>query len=164
MENNIETDTLAGRLNRLAASLIDCIVIAIPMLLVVWLMVSFFGFTFDVANNQVDPAIYIVTFPASFSLFFYINYKKLKNMGQTLGKEIMGSQITDIHGELLPIQSLILKRFVPFWLFPYIPIIGGVINLVNLLFIFGKPRRCIHDLIAGTKVITVNKSNQTGTS
>jgi len=36
-----------------------------------------------------------------------------------------------------------------------IPAIGGIIQIVNILFIFRDDRKCIHDLIAGTVVVSV---------
>ncbi|MEA2700447.1 MAG: hypothetical protein QOI66_4718, partial [Myxococcales bacterium] len=36
-----------------------------------------------------------------------------------------------------------------------IPYLGGLYALVDALFIFRDDRRCIHDLIAGTRVIAV---------
>ena len=37
------------------------------------------------------------------------------------------------------------------------PAIGGIIQLVDILFIFRDDRKCIHDLIAGTVVISVTE-------
>jgi hypothetical protein len=39
-----------------------------------------------------------------------------------------------------------------------IPTLGGLLTLVDALFIFGGSRRCVHDLIAGTKVIRVKQA------
>jgi len=36
-----------------------------------------------------------------------------------------------------------------------VPQVGGLIGLVDILFIFGKERRCLHDLLAGTRVVNV---------
>ncbi|HIB35817.1 MAG TPA: hypothetical protein EYO26_05415, partial [Dehalococcoidia bacterium] len=36
------------------------------------------------------------------------------------------------------------------------PMIGGIIQLVDVMFIFRNDRKCIHDLIAGTVVIISN--------
>ena len=38
---------------------------------------------------------------------------------------------------------------------PWIPLIGTVFSLVDVGFIFGKERRCLHDRIAGTCVVQV---------
>jgi uncharacterized RDD family membrane protein YckC len=34
-----------------------------------------------------------------------------------------------------------------------LPYVGSCYGLLDILFIFGADRRCIHDLIAGTKVV-----------
>jgi hypothetical protein len=36
-----------------------------------------------------------------------------------------------------------------------VPLIGPFFSLADALFIFGEPRRCIHDYIADTKVVMV---------
>jgi uncharacterized RDD family membrane protein YckC len=36
-----------------------------------------------------------------------------------------------------------------------IAIISRILGMVDILFIFGKEKRCIHDIIAGTKVVNV---------
>jgi len=155
-----ELSNLAGRSDRFIAAMIDAIIILIPVSITILLMVLVFGLDFDVENNNVSPVIYIVGAVVSFSVFFYINYKKLSENGQTIGKQFMGIQIVDLENNVIPIKTLILKRLLPYWLLPQIPFVGGILNLVNMLFIFGKPRRCIHDFIAGSKVVTVNKSRR----
>ncbi|MBD3392455.1 MAG: hypothetical protein GF418_10265 [Chitinivibrionales bacterium] len=35
-----------------------------------------------------------------------------------------------------------------------IPILGSLFALINVLFVFREDHRCIHDLIAGTKVVS----------
>ena len=36
-----------------------------------------------------------------------------------------------------------------------IPIVGGIFPWVDALFIFGDEQQCVHDKIAGTKVISL---------
>jgi hypothetical protein len=38
-------------------------------------------------------------------------------------------------------------------LLPLVPFLGGLVALVDVLFIFGPSKRCLHDLVAGTKVV-----------
>jgi uncharacterized RDD family membrane protein YckC len=41
-----------------------------------------------------------------------------------------------------------------------IPVVNFILPLLDALFIFREDRRCIHDLIAGTKVIQLDGSPQ----
>jgi uncharacterized RDD family membrane protein YckC len=34
-----------------------------------------------------------------------------------------------------------------------IPVVGQIFSFINILFIFTKEKRCIHDLVAKTKVV-----------
>ena len=53
----------------------------------------------------------------------------------------------------MPFGPLVLKRYVPLWVVANIPFIGGLFALADSLAIFRDTRKCIHDDIAGTKVI-----------
>ena len=75
-----------------------------------------------------------------------------------VGKKILGVRIVRYDNARNPgflrvvvLRYLILK---PIWM---IPILGQLFVLADALFIFGDNRRCIHDLVARTKVIVANK-------
>jgi uncharacterized RDD family membrane protein YckC len=78
----------------------------------------------------------------------------LSTRGQTIGKRMLGirvvrhpdgSQAGFLHGWLL-------RNFIPF-LIQLVPWIGFAFWIVDACFIFTQERRCLHDLIAGTKVV-----------
>jgi uncharacterized RDD family membrane protein YckC len=71
--------------------------------------------------------------------------------GQTLGKKALKIRIVryDDGGNPGFVKAVLLRAFVN-GLLGIIPLYG----LVDILFIFGADQRCIHDLIAGTKVVT----------
>ena len=46
-----------------------------------------------------------------------------------------------------------MLRLVPIHLISQVPFAGGFVGLADSLFIFRQDKRCIHDLIAGTKVV-----------
>ena len=50
------------------------------------------------------------------------------------------------------VNGWLLRSFVP-GLIGQVPYVGGLFSLVDILCIFGEERRCIHDMIAGTKVV-----------
>jgi len=83
-----------------------------------------------------------------------VNIVLLAREGQTLGKKIVGVRVVrqaDGGGAGF-VGTWLLRAFVP-GLLAAIPLLGDPFMLVNVLFIFGEERRCLHDLIAGTKVV-----------
>lgn len=78
----------------------------------------------------------------------------LTKRGQSLGKMIVGVKIVRVSDESLPgfVKVFVLRLFVP-GLLTGIPYLGVALWLADLLCIFRDDRRCIHDLIAETKVI-----------
>jgi uncharacterized RDD family membrane protein YckC len=74
----------------------------------------------------------------------------LTRSGQTIGKKIFNIRIVSIEtGENAGFVTNVLKRSVLNWFLSIIPIY----SLVDILFIFNKDRRCVHDKIAGTSVV-----------
>ena len=77
----------------------------------------------------------------------------LSNYGQTVGKKVLDIKIVGMDGNKLEFLPLIGLRYAPLWIASYVPVVGGILAIVNILFIFRKDRRCIHDHIAGTQVV-----------
>ena len=40
-----------------------------------------------------------------------------------------------------------------------IPVIGSFLGLLDVLFIFRQDRRCLHDMVAGTEVISLKSAS-----
>lgn len=143
---------LAGRVRRLAAVLVDgliALIAAIPILMY-----------FDVWNTALagqEPGllVYIALFVWGLVAFVLINYSLLDKRGQTVGKYLLGVAIVGLNGERKSAEHLLLRRYIPVSVATQIPGIGGLLGLIDALFIFGKSRRCIHDRIAGTQVVRV---------
>jgi len=60
-----------------------------------------------------------------------------------------------VDNQILPLGRLLALRTLPVWVAAQVPWVGGLLGIIDVLFIFGKDRCCIHDKIAGTKVINV---------
>lgn len=73
--------------------------------------------------------------------------------GQTLGKLLAKTRIVLVDGSPAPFAQAVLLRYWGTILVGYIPLAGQWLVLVDALFIFRGDRRCIHDLVAGTRVI-----------
>ena len=75
--------------------------------------------------------------------------------GQTIGKKLVGVRIvkqeTEENGGFL--TNIVMRSILP-GIIGSIPFLGLFFSIVNLLFIFREDRRCLHDLIAGTIVVS----------
>jgi uncharacterized RDD family membrane protein YckC len=72
-----------------------------------------------------------------------------------VGKYLIKTQIVSDSGDLVPFAPLILKRYLPVWVVGQVPYIGPLLLLGNVLAIFRENHKCIHDDLAGTKVIFI---------
>lgn len=78
--------------------------------------------------------------------------------GQSLAKRWLRIKIVRLDGSPAGfVSGVLLRSWVAFFL-QCVPYVGSVIGLVDSLMIFGDQRRCLHDHIAGTKVVQVFRS------
>jgi len=141
---------LASRWSRLGASLLDGMVM---MLITVPLM--FFTGGFEGIAEGVQPSwqySMAIGF-AGLVAFLLINGWFLVSDGQTLGKKAVGIKIVDLENKL-PSKQHLLKRYVTYFIPAQVPVAGGFFSIVNILFIFGRERRCLHDYVGGTRVVS----------
>ncbi len=88
-------------------------------------------------------------------VFAFVIYQwyLIATTGQSLGKRWLGIQIVRVDGTPLNfVNGVIMRSWVTSAL-SNIPFLGGFISLVDALMIFGEERRCLHDQIAGTRVV-----------
>jgi len=78
---------------------------------------------------------------------------KLSTRGQTVGKKAMKIRIVRLDGSQPGFVHAFLLRAIVNALPAMIPIVGSIYSLVDVLFVFRADRRCIHDMIAGTRVV-----------
>lgn len=89
-------------------------------------------------------------------ILLVIQVVMLSTRGQTIGKRILGIRVVR-HPDGSPagfMNAWLLRNFIPF-LIQLVPWIGLAFWIVDSCFIFTQERRCLHDLIAGTKVVKV---------
>ena len=119
-----------------------------------------------VTNNNYNANIFIVMTIIGFLQFTIIHGYFLHTTGQTIGKKILNLQIVGLDNKqlslakLLSLRYFILQAAIPvtiYYCFSYNIILLfsliGLLSVIDPIFIFGENRRCLHDLIAGTKVI-----------
>ncbi len=140
------SEALASRGSRLAASLIDgfaAIVVLLPALAGIFLA----------GGNESLSSVAIVLGIASgiaFLGFAVWQLSMLVRQGQTFGKKSMNIRIVNYSDGQVPSAGRLLgMRYFVNSLLGQIPFY----TFLDVLLIFGAERRCIHDYLAGTKVV-----------
>lgn len=146
----INTNELATKTSRLLAAITDAIIS-----LIVVVPIMYFMGTFEIiqAGSELPLINMITSAGAGFIFYFAINWTLLKSNAQTIGKKLNNIKVVTIGGDKPPMKDLLLKRYLPYFGFQYLPVVGPIASFVNVCWIFGKDQRCLHDLIANTKVV-----------
>jgi uncharacterized RDD family membrane protein YckC len=146
---------LASRGARLGAAIID----ALLGVAVIFPLMFAMG-VFQSAMNGVPMSLPVQLGFATVGLVLYLIYHGylLHTSGQTIGKRLVGTRIVSIEdNSILPLWKVFVVRYLPISVVAQIPGIGPLLSVVDCLFVFRGDRRCIHDLIAGTKVINASE-------
>ena len=143
---------LASRGQRFGGALIDGLIgmaAAFPLMsaLGIWRYAS--------TGGSPPLAVQLLSGVLGFVIFMIIHGYLLAKNGQTVGKRLIGTRIVDLENRRLPLSRLIGRRYLPVMVVTMIPGIGPFLSIIDALFIFRSDRRCVHDLIAGTKVVRV---------
>lgn len=163
--NTPQVDNTASLGQRLAAFLLDGVFMVISMMF----LMQYLGMTeFDPSKAQDTQAmqaevlakmaalsggqkLLLVSFP--YISFLLLHGYLLSRYGQTIGKRMMGIAIVTMDNRVPPFIQLIVQRYLIQWLAGQVPMVGGILRMVDILAIFRADKRCIHDHLAGTKVI-----------
>ncbi|MCC5517267.1 RDD family protein [Vibrio splendidus] len=149
---NIPEVRLASRWLRFWAIFID-VLIAVAIVMPIYLYTDYFQKLSE--TGTVDTTELIAVTAYGWFVFLLLNGYLLHKKGQTIGKNIMEIAIVDMKGEQMGLFNILGKRVLPMTIVLYIPLIGQFIALLNYLFALRKNRRCLHDLIAGSQVVSV---------
>ncbi len=140
---------LASRWARLGASIVDGLILVLILLPVMYLVGIFDTFA---AGEEPGFLLMLGMNILTIIVFALINGKLLIHHGQTIAKRLFAIKIVSMDDNQAGSTAL-LKRYGFSMLVTQIPLIGSLIGLVNVLFIFSSSKRCLHDLIANTKVV-----------
>lgn len=142
---------LAGLGQRLGAALVDGIcggILAIP-----FIIASAMTDSMDPELADGIPATVMALMGVGGILAVVLiiyNLMLLSTKGQTIGKKILGIRITNYQNDGNPgFVKAVLLRVIVNGVIGFIPLYG----LIDICCIFGQERRCIHDVIAGTRVV-----------
>lgn len=136
----------AGRSQRLRATIVDYLIFVIPVAIMTIPMALLGG-----SNLVINLAL--LAGGLGFLGILVWNGLLLARNGQTIGKRSVGIRVVRTDGADAGFVRLFFLRGGLAWLITALPAIGGLFALVNVLFIFRNDRRCLHDLIADTRVV-----------
>ncbi len=145
---------LAGRGERLAAAIIDTLIL-LALLLPIMFFGGYFSLVMDTASSGQNMPLWteLTWGLVSLVVFFAIQAYPLYETAQTWGKRVLKVRIVGLDGQRLPFGRLIAMRYLPMQGVGLVPLLGPLLSIVNVLLIFRADHRCGHDLIAGTKVV-----------
>jgi uncharacterized RDD family membrane protein YckC len=151
---------LAGRAARLGAFLLDsmlsvfCLIPLMSSTLTDMATHGTYSFAYaDAINLMEDGRLK----PAAWALFILVAVQivMISVRGQSVGKLLFRIRIARLRDERNPgfVHAFLLRSILP-GLIEIIPVLGMFFMLVDVCFIFREDRRCLHDLIAGTVVVS----------
>lgn len=121
---------------------------------------------FAMANRDTfqlgDPSLpYII---GSLLVWLGVQSSLIAATGQSLGKRFVRIRITRANGASVGFVHGVLLRWWLVLVLGCIPSVGGLLRLVDTLAIFSSPRRCLHDRLADTIVVSLRPPSTPGLS
>jgi len=154
---------LASRGIRFVASLLDGVLFLCTLIPAMLLMAIGGGPDHIEQNNEpLMMLIVFITLALMLALAIY-NWWLLATEGQTIAKRLLGIRIVKIDGSPVDFLVAVILRS---WVLGFVTgilnqcCLGWIVSLVDALFIFNPDRRCLHDHIAGTKVVNATPSSR----
>ncbi|MBL7252607.1 RDD family protein [Alloalcanivorax marinus] len=147
---------LAQRGQRLAAVFLDNLIGIGFTLAVLFLYGLFFHNDPFMGGQLMQPTLPNLLVLTAIPLvgWLVINGYMIAHNGQTLGKLALKIKMVRAESDELPsLGRVFFLRLLPVNLVVLIPVVGHLLLIADGLFIFGKERRCLHDRLAGTRVV-----------
>jgi uncharacterized RDD family membrane protein YckC len=148
-----ETAEPAERSTRLAASILDGIVFGVMVYLplivgsVLAPSTAEAGPEFN-GDTSLGVAVIVVTL-IGFVVWLWLTITYMNRNGQSIGKKFLAIKVIRMDGAPVSLSRLIWLRNGVNALISIIPLY----TLIDVLFIFGESRQCLHDKIADTTVV-----------
>ncbi|WP_028454207.1 RDD family protein [Chitinilyticum litopenaei] len=146
-----ESDQLASRGSRLGAALLDGLVVGMIVFapLIIWGESQALAWIGSTSEWLLTPLFIMLGLLA----FLLPNGYLLAKHGQTVGKRVAKIKIVGLDGKPLPFIKLVFMRYGIMQSLGSLPFIGWAFTLMNVATIFRPDRRCMHDMLAGSKVV-----------
>ncbi len=149
-EMNFAGHQPASVTSRVLACLVDSALLVVTSILGVLLVVMLGKLNIvDSQNSEVAAALMLPCIFGFSGMLMVGQWVLISTQGQTIGKKMFMIRIVSCSGRLPGfVQGVILRNWLRA-LLSFIPFFA----LIDLVFVLGDSRRCIHDLLAGTRVV-----------
>jgi uncharacterized RDD family membrane protein YckC len=143
----------ATRMQRLLAAMVDGLLQTAIMFPVAYFSGMFDQIMDNASGKQPAPwSMYANLIVVGVLIFWLLHGYLLATQGQTIGKKLLKIRIVGLDDGKVSLGKLLFLRQLPMQVLSAIPLVN-YLGLVDILFIFGRSRRCVHDRLAGTKVV-----------
>ena len=140
---------LAERSSRLGAAIVDSLIFAV-MVYAPMMIGAALGTAGADSDNAAGPVLLLVGLTLTgFVAWAWLTLRQMKATGQSLAKKRFNIKVVLSDGSPASLGTLIWKRNVLTWLLSVLPLYG----FIEVLFIFGEKRQCLHDRMADTIVV-----------
>lgn len=152
---------LAPRSLRLVGAIVDFLLIAICFLGPAFLGIGLAGGPDAIDQNELLKGLLGLIMLAGLLGIQATNWYFITTRGQSLAKMVLGIRIVQLDGSPCGFVRGVLLRN---WILGFVTGIlnyccmGWMVQLLNALPIFGEERRCLHDHLAGTKVVLATET------
>lgn len=138
-----EAPELATLWQRFAGNLIDGLVMTLA-----WAPGSVLAPRYLGEHHPAIPALIVVPLLAVLGLQLWMVVRHRAS----IGKRVMKARMTRPDGAVPSVWRIVLLRAMPVAVLSAVPF-ANLLTLIDVLFIFGKSRRCVHDYLGGTIVV-----------
>jgi uncharacterized RDD family membrane protein YckC len=152
---------LAGRWGRLGASLIDGVINIVFVFTPLLMTIGWDGYMRAVAAHAAGGSIvdlYGTIFRGGaigYVLLALLQGWFVRTYSASIGKKLVGMRVVRASGERADFVRLFFVRGGFAFLIGLIPVVGGLLVIVDSCLIFRRSRRCLHDVVADTVVVKV---------
>jgi uncharacterized RDD family membrane protein YckC len=137
----------AERGTRLGAAILDSLIIGVGVYLPA--MIGFAVIASSGGGEEAGLAAALLLGLVGFSIWGWYTYRFVSENGQSIAKRLLGIKVIRRDGSPASVGRIFWLRNVVNGLIGIVPLYG----IVDILFIFGESRECLHDKIADTMVV-----------
>lgn len=149
-----EDAELASLGERLGAAIIDTIIMFIVA--VVPIVIFYGGWAeYMAADSSESYAFTLGSTAFAFLTYVIVNGYLLAKNGQSVGKKILDIKIVRTDGSRASFVRLVAVRVLFEHALLLIPVVDIWLSIIDVLFIFQRSRKCLHDVVADTIVIRI---------